>query len=95
MKKILLVLSVLSLLSYGCNRNEGTATDTGMQQEERRMDTTTQDLDTPSADIQGADSDFDVNEQREEVRPVDSEYREGDITTPVDDRPELEEDVVE
>lgn len=42
MKKILFLLSILTLLSYGCNRNEDAATDTGagMQQEETQNPST-------------------------------------------------------
>jgi hypothetical protein len=66
-----------------------------MQEEESRLDTTNQDLDTPAADMEGTDSEIDPGAQREEVRPMDSEYGEGDMNAPVDDTPELEEEVVE
>ncbi len=53
MKKILFVLSVLSLMSYGCNRNQedtGVGAGGNMQQEESRSQ------DIQEADVQNMDS---------------------------------------
>lgn len=95
MKKILFVLSTLTLLSYGCNRNEETSPDTGMQREER-MDTTNQGTDTPTQDTAtpapAPGSESDTNVQKEETNPMGGEYRNDDVSTPVDERPELEEE---
>lgn len=79
MKKLLFLLSILGLLSYGCNRNEdaGTATDAGMQQEETRdVDTTPEVMETP-----GSVQDSDIQEpemQEEEMMEEDmrNEYQE-------------------
>lgn len=77
MKKMLFLLSVLTLMSYGCNRNEEKASETGMQREESlNRDTPGTYEDSESVDI-----------QREEYRNNDS-----DVTTPIDDRPNLEEE---
>lgn len=77
MKKLLFLLSILSLFSYGCNKNEdaGTATDTGMQREETRdIETTPEVMDTRDSvidsDIQGPEM------QEEEMR---DEYQEEDL----------------
>lgn len=61
MKKILFVLSILTLMSYGCNRDESVETDStrGMQQEETR-----------TQDIPATDSEMDT--QNMESRDMDS-----------------------
>jgi hypothetical protein len=85
MKKILFVLSVLTLMSYGCNRNEDAATESMQREEsvnEGRIDDT-QNMDSPAYE----DSDVDVDRQREEFRGSDSS-----ITEPIDDRPRLDEE---
>lgn len=103
MKKILFVLSALTLLSYGCNRNEDTAVESnrGLQQEESRsMDT--QNMDESNEAIPST-SPSDVNEsdaQMEQDRPGQTpgfekeEYRDNEtVTEPLEDRPDLEEEM--
>jgi hypothetical protein len=86
MKKILFVMSVLTLMSYGCNRSEDAVKDTGMQREESindgRIDDT-QNMDSPAYE----DSDVNVDPQREEFRGDDSS-----VSEPIDDRPRLDEE---
>ena len=73
MKKLLFVLSILSLVAVGCNRGEdqagATGSGAGIEREESRIDG--------------------VNQQ-----PEEEQYRDDDanITTPIDDRPDLEEE---
>ena len=85
MKKILFALSVLTLLSYGCNRNEDAATET-MQREESVNEGRVQDpsMDTPAYD----ESETGIDQEREEFRDRDNM----DVTEPIDDRPSLDEE---
>ncbi len=67
MKKILFVLSIMVLMSYGCNRDQDATDSTrGMQQEESRS------LDTPAIDDTNMDE-RDVDLQNMEARDLDSE----------------------
>ena len=100
MKKILFVLSVLTLVSYGCNRNEDAgAPAAGRVQEEqsRPMDTQNMDSDTvieKETTIQERQVDRPGQSPGFEKEEVREEYNEDtNITTPVDDRPELEEEM--
>jgi hypothetical protein len=90
MKKILMILSALTLLSYGCNRDEPVS-DPGVQREERFEDIN-QDYETPGAAMEESEAEMDA--QREEVRPENRDYRaeDADVTAPIDDRPNLEEE---
>lgn len=79
MKKILLMLSLLLLAAYGCNRDE-VRMDSDMQREER-IDPVIEN-----------ETEFDL--QREEVRPLEEDYREDGtrLTQPIDERMDLEEE---
>lgn len=88
MKKILLMLSVLSLMIYGCNRNEEPATGagTGMQQEESRS------MDTAPSDVVEPDMrDSEIEEQREESGQQIDEARDEMNEEMMDARQEMEE----
>lgn len=72
MKTILFVLSIMTLMSYGCNRDQDATDSTrGMQQEESRS------LDTPAIDNSNMDAENmderDVDSQNMEARDLDSE----------------------
>ncbi len=87
MKKMLFLLSILSLMIYGCNRDEKpAATDTGMQQEESRsMDT------VPGEVVQPDMRDSEIEEQREESNRKIEEARDEMNEETMDARQEMEE----
>jgi hypothetical protein len=96
MKNLFLVLSVLGLFAYGCNKNNDQAAATGSGagiEKEEAVD----------------DVDSDINQERMQEKNEEhrreqldgqspgfekDEYREDDanITTPIDSRPDLEEE---
>lgn len=91
MKKILFLLSALTLLSYGCNRNEdaGTATDSGMQQEETRdLGTAPEAVDSPEASptTETMDSDIQEPEMQEEEMRDDYQTEEDLNAVPADEQ---------
>jgi hypothetical protein len=90
MKKLLFVLSAMTLLSYGCNRNKDTSKNTGgdIQREESRP-----------LQTQGLDQDLNKasdEAQMEQERPGETQAfdrTKDTITEPLDERPDLEEDM--
>ena len=71
MKKILFLLTILSLFAYGCNRDERPADEAGMQEEEQ-LGTESQaypqdEQVSPDANVEEIDPDM----QEEQVRPHD------------------------
>lgn len=106
MKKILFVLSALTLLSYGCNRNEDAVDSTrGMQREESRsienMDDTSEAMPrTSPSDIQRAEDRVEDDAQMEQDRSGQTpgfekdQHRDSDtMTKPLEDRPDLEDEM--
>ncbi len=89
MKKILFLLSALTLLSYGCNRNEDAGTDAGMQQEETRdLGTAPEAVDSPEASPTSdtMDSDIQQPEMQEEEMRDDYQTEEDLNAVPVDEQ---------
>lgn len=104
MKKILFVLSALTLLAYGCNRNEDTAVESnrGLQQEESRtMDTQNMDESneaipstSPSDTVDQSDAQLEEDRGGQTPGFEKEEYRDNDtVTEPLEDRPDLEEEM--
>jgi hypothetical protein len=107
MKKLIFAFTIMSLFAIGCNRDnqsEAVGSGAGIEREEV-METEGMESEDMQNMEEGRDDSLLGDEQREESRGglqdsgefQSDEYQTDDanITTPIDQRPELEEEVVE